>query len=111
MSVSEKNIRIGTQTETVRRQFTGTPVLVDLSGTTARSAQLPVGDYYVRALIACYIKQGGSTVTATTSDFLLGAGDIAVMHVDDTTLRGYLAGITGGASQTAGLRIEPVEAI
>lgn len=94
----------------VRRQCTGTPTLVNQSGTTAVSAQLAVGDYYVKAQTSCYIKQGASTVTATTSHFWLPAGAEIIVTVSNATNNGYIANITDGASVTNGLRIEPVEA-
>jgi hypothetical protein len=90
------------------RTFTGTPVLVNLSGTTARSAQLAVGLYFVRALTACYVLQGAVTVDATTAKHVVGSGEVWLMAVTDATANGYLAGITDGASVTGGLRIEPV---
>ena len=106
--MSSTHIRTNAGPETVIRQVTTAPTIVSISGTTAKSAALTVGDYYVKASTDCFIKQGATSVTAATTNFPLFSGEELVVRVDNATNNGYIAAITSGA--TGSLYIQKVEA-
>lgn len=81
------------------RRLLISPVLVALSGTSARNvATLPVGRYKLKSSVNCSVKQGDGTVTATTSDYPMAAGEESRTLLVTGAADGYFAGITGGAS-------------
>lgn len=76
---------------------------VAYTGTSARtSSALPQGTYWLRATTNCYIKQGSSTVTATTSSNYLVAGERMRMDVtgDNSSEDSYVAAIRENTSGT-----------
>lgn len=76
------------------------PVRVSLSGASARSTALTEGrEHRVIADGACYLRQGGSSVSAATTDTYLPANTAMVIRV---TAGGnaYVAGITSGGTPT-----------
>lgn len=50
-------------------QFTGTVTSVAVEVGSNRSAQLTPGRYRMVSTVDCFVKQGGSTVTATSDHF------------------------------------------
>lgn len=94
----------GTYVEQIGPEFypdlTATTVTRSLSGTTARSAQLPTGRYVCVSSINFYVKVGNSTVNATTSDFLVPAMTPFSINVTTTNSNDYVAGITDGGTGT-----------
>lgn len=82
-----------------RRKHLVSPVNVDISGSSAASAALTVGKrYFLRSTVACYIKQGGSTITAAVTDWPLAAFEEYGPIVVDGAANKYIAAITDGAS-------------
>ena len=84
-------------------KYDGTTTIVNLSDTTARnSTALAVGKYKIMADVACYIKQGDSTVEAATTDRKIAGGqEIPVGNeyiVVDSSDVNYIAGITDAAT-------------
>ena len=83
-----------------RSQILTDAVRVSISGTTARSTALPSGMYLATSDVECRIKQGGSTITVTTSTGIpLWSKGYLEIYVDATT-DAYIAGITTGATGT-----------
>ena len=80
--------------------WTNAPVQVTITGTTARSTQLPLGWYLIRSTTNVHIKQGNVTSDADTNDFILGAGTVYPMQVTNITDNGYLSGIRVSANGT-----------
>jgi hypothetical protein len=81
---------------------------VSVSGTTASGSlniaeaitTMPGGRtcrVYNATSAVCFIKFGGSTVTATTADMPIPPGAVEVFSIGDAT---YIAGITGGGTGT-----------
>lgn len=82
------------------QSFTNTPTTISISGTSARnSSVLTTGRYRVVSDIDCYVKQGSSTITSTTSMSFLPAGLVDYFCVSSAS-NGYLAVITDGGSGT-----------
>ena len=81
------------------QKFTNAPTRVSVSSTTATSALLAAGRYRIVCDVPCFVKQGGSTITAATTDNYLPADAIDYMVVNSAT-DGYLAGITSAPSGT-----------
>lgn len=79
------------------RKFKAVPVVVSLSGTTARSAVLDTGTHEVISSVDCFILQGGSAVDALTTSWPLYAGQALVVDVGDAS-DAYVAGITTGGT-------------
>ena len=79
--------------------FTAAPTCVSLSTTTATSAALTQGYYRVVSTIDCFLKQGGSTITAATTDNWVPAG-VIMNIVSDATKGLYVAGITAAGTGT-----------
>lgn len=79
------------------RMFNGTCVIVTITGTTARSAQLSPGVYRIVADTNCCVKQGAVTVDAVwQTDHYLPAGEIDHFYV--VTGADYVSAITNGDS-------------
>jgi len=97
MSASSRPAKAQADYDISCRMFNGTCVIVSISGTTARSAQLTPGVYRITTDTNCCVQQGGSTVDAVwqTSHYL-AAGEIDHFYV----LSGadYLSAITNGDS-------------
>jgi len=91
----------------LRSKFLTASTTVSLSTTTAKSSQLLRGLYWVSASADCFFLQGPTAVTATTSSVPLWAKTWVRVHVEDSTLEGFIAGIT--ASGTATLYIVKAE--
>jgi hypothetical protein len=105
---SQNFIRSTSMNETVIRRLTGAPVIVAISGSTARSSALTAGDYYVRSSVDCFLKQGTVAVNAATTDNPIVANEELVVRVSGTGDT-YIAAITSGASGS--LYIKSVEAV
>lgn len=83
--------------KSLAQKFTSTAVNVSVSSTTATSTVLGVGRYRIVCDVPCYIKQGGSTVTAATTDHYMPADLVDYFCVTAAT-DGYLAAITDSPS-------------
>ena len=81
------------------QKLVNAPTRVSVTSTTARSAALSVGRYRVVCDVPVFLRQGGSTVTAATTDNYLPADAIDYLVVTSTT-DGYVAGITSAPSGT-----------
>lgn len=70
-----------------------TPIKIAVTGTTARSAQLPAGVYWITSDIDCWVLTGGSTVVAAADDNPLWSKGYIKIRVHNSTLDGYVAAI------------------
>lgn len=109
----KRTIRVSGLNETVRRKLTSDPTTLTISGTSARCSALTPGDYYLKSTCDCYVKQGGSSVSAgkasgTPSSYLI-AGEEWVVKIEETGTDDQIAAITDGAAGT--LFIKAVEAV
>ena len=95
--------------ETVRRKVTSTPTTVSFTGTAARSTALSRGDYYVKPTQDCYILQGGTTVTATTSCWIVAANEELVITVEENGADEYISALR--VSVSGDLLIQDSEAV
>lgn len=85
---------------TLNLKLTVAPTKVSISGTTARSAALTLGQlYYVTTDIDCYILQGGVAVDATANSVPMWARGQATIYVESATDQ-YVAVISSGATGT-----------
>ena len=81
-------------------QWTAVPTEISVSTSTAKNgSDLSNGLYWVKADIDTYVRQGDSSVTATTSSFLFEAGVIYPLMVDGSD-NARVAGITAAGSGT-----------
>lgn len=83
------------------------PTEVALSTSSNASAQLSTGFYFVKSDVDTFIRQGGSSVAATTASWKLEAGSTIPMAVTIAGTNDYLAGIL--SSGTGTLQILKVE--
>ena len=81
------------------QKFVNAPTRVSVTSTTATSAILSRGRYRVVCDVPVYLKQGGSTITAATTDNYLPPDAIDYMVVTSTA-DGYVAAITTGPTGT-----------
>lgn len=84
--------------ELAHAEWSAAPVIVSISGTTAKSAQLAEGTYYAISDTACFFKQGSTAITAATTDNYMPANLPFVVKVRDTTAMGFIAAITSSAT-------------
>jgi len=83
---------------TVHLAAFGTTVKLDVSGTPGRVALNPSRAYRVQANGNCFVKQGGSSVTATTSDAPLTANvDYHFVTGPSNQDYNYLSAIAGAS--------------
>jgi hypothetical protein len=71
-----------------------------VSGTTAKSSQLPVGRYELTASIDLHFRLAATGGAALTSDPLYFEGERLFFEVTDTAFNGFLHAITEGGSGT-----------
>lgn len=88
--------------ELLHAVWSSDPTIVTLSAVSARTAALTAGTYYLVADVACWFKQGGSAVAATTVSNYLPAGASVVVRIppaseDPTATLSYVAAIAAGA--------------
>lgn len=88
---------------TFRPRFVNATVTVSLSSVTATSAKLTPGWWRVWCTELCFLRQGGSTVTAATATATpLGSQQETYIYVSDdrTGTDAYIAGILSSGTAT-----------
>ena len=96
--------------ETLKNKYLIQGGTLTLSGSSSHiTGSLPIGVYQFISDGAFNIRQGGSTVTAATSDWLVDAGEELVIVVSNGTTDSYVAGITpSGATASLYYKVKEI---
>lgn len=82
-----------------KSQLLTAPTVISLSGVSAKNvAPLSPGNYILKSTINCYVLQGNGSISATTSNYPMGAAEESRLFVVSDISDGYFAGITDGYS-------------
>lgn len=80
-------------------KLTNAPTILSLSTTTARTAALATGSYYLWSIDTdCYVLQGGSTITAVAATSIGVALGMRLPFTVTSAADAYIAGITSSGT-------------
>lgn len=81
-----------------KSQLLSAPTVISLSGVSAKNVTpLSPGNYILKSTVNCYVLQGGGSISATTSNYPMGAAEESRLFVVTDASDGYFAGITDGS--------------
>lgn len=81
-----------------KSQLLSAPTVISLSGASAKNTTpLSPGNYILKSTVNCYVLQGNGSISATTSNYPVGAAEESRLFVVTDVSDGYFAGITSGS--------------